>query len=140
MSTQVQFRRGNTAQTATFTGVTAEITVDTTKNTVVVHDGSTAGGFALARESAVTANSFSVIAAFNTANAAFASANISNGIDATQNNSITVALNTANAAFAQANTAATIPDEAPQAALPECTAANIAEDALPALTAATIAD
>jgi len=100
MSTQVQFRRGTTAQTASFTGVTAEITVDTTKNTVVVHDGSTAGGFALARESALTANSFSVTAAFNTANAAFASANISNGIDATQNNTITAAFLAANAATA----------------------------------------
>ncbi len=56
MSTQVQFRRGNTAQTSTFTGATAEITVDTDKETIVVHDGSTAGGFPLARESALTAN------------------------------------------------------------------------------------
>ena len=45
MATQVQLRRGNTAQTSTFTGATAEITIDTDKETVVVHDGSTAGGF-----------------------------------------------------------------------------------------------
>lgn len=44
MSTRVQWRRGNTAQTATFTGAVAEITVDTDKNVVVVHDGVTAGG------------------------------------------------------------------------------------------------
>ena len=48
MSTQVQFRRGNTAQTSTFTGATAEITVDTDKKTIVVHDGLTVGGFPLA--------------------------------------------------------------------------------------------
>ena len=39
-----QLRRGNTAQTASFTGAVAEVTVDTDKNTIVVHDGSTAGG------------------------------------------------------------------------------------------------
>jgi len=44
MSTQVQIRRGNTAQTATFTGSIAELTVDTDKRVVVVHDGTTAGG------------------------------------------------------------------------------------------------
>jgi hypothetical protein len=31
-----------------------ELTVDTTKNTVVVHDGVTAGGIPLAKESAVS--------------------------------------------------------------------------------------
>ena len=50
MSTQVQFRKGNTAQTALFTGAVAEITVDTDKKTVVVHDGVTPGGYPLALE------------------------------------------------------------------------------------------
>jgi hypothetical protein len=44
-----QRRRGTTAQHASFTGLLAELTVDTDKDTVVVHDGSTAGGFPLAR-------------------------------------------------------------------------------------------
>ena len=44
MSTQVQIRRGNTSQTASFTGSVAELTVDTDKRVVVVHDGTTAGG------------------------------------------------------------------------------------------------
>lgn len=44
MPTQLQFRRGTTAQTAVFTGATAEVTVDTDKKVVVVHDGTTAGG------------------------------------------------------------------------------------------------
>lgn len=47
---QVQFRRGTTTQHATFTGSEGEITVDTDKNVIVVHDGSTAGGFPLAPE------------------------------------------------------------------------------------------
>lgn len=50
MSTQVQRRKGTTAQHASFTGASAELTVDTTKNTVVVHDGATAGGIPLAKE------------------------------------------------------------------------------------------
>jgi hypothetical protein len=47
MAIQVQFRGGTTAETATFTGAAKEVTVDTTKKTLVVHDGSTAGGFPL---------------------------------------------------------------------------------------------
>lgn len=54
MATQVQFRGGTTSEHSTFTGVAREVTVDTTKKTVVVHDGSTAGGIPLAKESAVT--------------------------------------------------------------------------------------
>jgi len=53
MSTQVQFRRGSTSQTASFTGAAGEVTVDTSKNTCVVHDGSTAGGFPLLRQDGV---------------------------------------------------------------------------------------
>jgi len=45
MSTAVQLRRGTTAEHAAFTGGVGEVTVDTTKDTLVVHDGVTAGGF-----------------------------------------------------------------------------------------------
>jgi hypothetical protein len=51
MTTQVQIRRGTTADHSSFTGATGEITVDTDKDVVVVHDGSTAGGFPLIKES-----------------------------------------------------------------------------------------
>ena len=44
-----QRRRGTTAEHASFTGLLAELTVDTDKKTVVVHDASTAGGIPLAR-------------------------------------------------------------------------------------------
>ena len=50
MSTQIQRRRGTTAEHSTFTGVEGELTVDTTKDTVVVHDGATTGGRPLLRE------------------------------------------------------------------------------------------
>jgi len=59
MAKQVQFRRGTTSEHSTFTGAVGEITVDTDKDVVVVHDGSTAGGFPLVRQlsdlSAITA-------------------------------------------------------------------------------------
>lgn len=48
MAKIVQRRRGTTAEHSTFTGLEGEITVNTSLNTVVVHDGATAGGFSLA--------------------------------------------------------------------------------------------
>ena len=45
MPTQVQFRRGNTAQHSTFTGANGEITINTDSYTIVAHDGATPGGF-----------------------------------------------------------------------------------------------
>jgi len=51
MARQIQLRRGTTTQTNAFTGALAEVTVDTDKDTVVVHDGSTAGGHPLAKTS-----------------------------------------------------------------------------------------
>jgi hypothetical protein len=49
MPTQLQLRRGTTNQHNTFTGVVGEVTINTTKKTAVVHDGSTAGGLELLR-------------------------------------------------------------------------------------------
>jgi hypothetical protein len=46
MSKRVQHRRGTTAQHASFTGAVGELTVDTDKKCVVVHDGATVGGIA----------------------------------------------------------------------------------------------
>ena len=50
MSKRVQRRRGTTTEHSTFTGADGEVTVDTTKDTAVVHDGSQTGGYPLARE------------------------------------------------------------------------------------------
>lgn len=44
MAKQLKLRRGTTAQHSTFTGAEGEVTVDTTKDTLVVHDGVTPGG------------------------------------------------------------------------------------------------
>ena len=54
MTTAIKRRRGTTVQHSTFTGLEGEITIDTTKDTVVVHDGATAGGFPLAKETQAT--------------------------------------------------------------------------------------
>lgn len=53
MSIVLQHRRGTTAQHATFTGAAGEVTFDTTKKTLVAHDGLTAGGIPLAKETAL---------------------------------------------------------------------------------------
>ncbi len=53
MAKQLKLRRGTTSQHSSFTGAEGEVTVDTTKDTLVVHDGSTAGGTPLAKESAI---------------------------------------------------------------------------------------
>ena len=49
MAKILQLRRGTTAQHATFTGAVGEVTVDTDKDTLVVHDGAKAGGYSLQR-------------------------------------------------------------------------------------------
>mgnify|MGYP003704484351 CR=1 FL=1 len=126
MSTKVQLRRGNTAQTAVFTGAVAEITVDTDKNVVVVHDGITAGGHPLTLDTKSQsafdkANSAfgEASSSYDKANSAFDAANgdlsliaselTSNvefiaAVNATQNTNITYVISHANAAYEQANT------------------------------------
>ncbi|MDC1040198.1 hypothetical protein OAQ62_00230 [bacterium] len=54
MATAIQWRRGTTSQHSSFTGLVGEITIDTDLNTVIVHDGSTAGGHRLAKHTEVT--------------------------------------------------------------------------------------
>ena len=46
----IQFYRGTTAQHSGYTGPAGECTIDTTKNTLVVHDGVKAGGYPLVKE------------------------------------------------------------------------------------------
>tara|TARA_Y100000590_G_scaffold47747_3_gene50599 strand:- start:7168 stop:8289 length:1122 start_codon:yes stop_codon:yes gene_type:complete len=52
----VQIRRGTTSNHSIFVGETGEITVDTDKDTVVVHDKATAGGHPLAKEDMTNVN------------------------------------------------------------------------------------
>jgi hypothetical protein len=62
-----QRRRGTTTQHASFTGLLGELTVDTDKDVVVVHDGSTQGGFPLAKQrpffNAQTGTTYTLVAA-----------------------------------------------------------------------------
>ena len=68
MPTQLQLRRGTTSQHNSFTGVVGEVTINTTKKTAVVHDGSTAGGLELLRAdmSNVFASATPTITSLNT--------------------------------------------------------------------------
>jgi len=54
MATQVQIRRGTTAQHASFTGAVAELTFDTDLKTIRTHDNQTAGGIVLAKTADLT--------------------------------------------------------------------------------------
>ena len=49
MATQVQFRRGTEAENNAFKGAIGEVTVDTSKQTLRVHDSSLVGGYPLLR-------------------------------------------------------------------------------------------
>ncbi len=50
MAKQVQLRRGTTAELSSVTGAIGEVIVDTTKDTLTVHDGYTVGGTPLLKE------------------------------------------------------------------------------------------
>ena len=63
MPTQVQFRRGTTTQNNSFTGAVGELSVDTTLDTIRVHDGSTAGGHRLAKYSEITTGDITAVVA-----------------------------------------------------------------------------
>jgi len=56
MARRIQFRRGTTLQHSVFVGAPGEITVDTDKNVIVVHDGVTSGGFPANRLDDVSGN------------------------------------------------------------------------------------
>ena len=60
MAKLLKLRRGSTTQHASFTGAEGEVTIDTTKDTAVVHDGSQAGGRPLAREDMSNVSSASI--------------------------------------------------------------------------------
>jgi len=66
MAKQVQMRRGTTAEHSSFTGAVGELTVDTTKDTVVVHDGATVGGKPMATQ-ATTASKTDITSTVATA-------------------------------------------------------------------------
>lgn len=57
---RLQLRGGTTAEHSTFTGASREVTVNTTNNTLVVHDGTTAGGHELGGDTGVSLSTFTI--------------------------------------------------------------------------------
>ena len=80
MAKRVQLRRGTTAQINTFTGAVGEVTVDTDKKTLVVHDGTTAGGTPLLKASQLVDSSETVKGVVELAT----QAEVNTGIDTTR--------------------------------------------------------
>ena len=74
MAKRLQLRGGTTSQHSTFTGALREVTVDTDKDTLVVHDGATAGGFPLATATNLTALSATNLTSGTVPDARFPSA------------------------------------------------------------------
>ena len=112
MSKLLQLRGGTTSEHSSFTGALREVTVDTTKDTLVVHDGSTAAGFALARESVLTTTTALANAALPKSGGALTGALTTNstidGVDiATRDGILTSTTSTANAALPKAGGALT---------------------------------
>lgn len=65
MASRVKFRRGTAVQHASFTGAEGEITVNTTTDSLVVHDGVTQGGFEMLRADLNNLDSATAIPAAN---------------------------------------------------------------------------
>ena len=70
MADQLQLRGGSSSEQASFTGALREVTVDTTLNTVRVHDGTTAGGHILAKSADITTSNTTLATALGIASGA----------------------------------------------------------------------
>jgi len=71
MAKEIIRRNGTTSEHSAFTGAEAEITVDTDKNTVVVHDGVTSGGFPLAKDDGSNISDFAITGKLTAVDAEF---------------------------------------------------------------------
>jgi len=81
MAKQLKLRRGTTSQHSSFTGAEGECTVDTTKDTLVVHDGSQAGGRPLLREDLDNIGTGVITAAMLAANSVDSSELVDGSVD-----------------------------------------------------------
>ena len=81
MAKLLKLRRGTTSQHSSFTGAEGECTVDTDKDTLVVHDNSTAGGRALLREDLNNIGTGVITAAMMGANSVDSSELVDGGVD-----------------------------------------------------------
>jgi hypothetical protein len=133
MAKTLQFKRFSSTILANTVGASGELIIDSTKNLITVHDGSTPGGWPVARESVINAinnaQSINIQQSRDTANLALVQANLAFvqinadlnlqgglnsananigmliGIQTTQNTNITTANNAAWASFNKANNA-----------------------------------
>ena len=118
MATQVQIRRGTTAQHTSFTGAVAELTVDTDLKTVRVHDNQTVGGVVLSKASDLTTanvaegtNLYFTNARSRTSISASGSINYNNStgvISFTQGNTDTISEGSTNLYFTNARSVASL--------------------------------
>ena len=81
MAKLLKLRRGSTSDHSSFTGAEGECTVDTTKDTLVVHDNSTAGGRPLLREDLNNIGTGVITAAMLAADSVDSSELVDGGID-----------------------------------------------------------
>ena len=65
MAKLLKLRRGTTTQHSSFAGAEGEVTVDTDKDTLVVHDGSTNGGHPIAAEDLTNVSSATIAGRLN---------------------------------------------------------------------------
>jgi hypothetical protein len=105
MAKELRIRRGTTAQHSTFTGAPNEVTADTTKKTLVLHDGTTVGGVPMARENLANVPAGSVATAM-LADGAATTEKIADG--AVTGPKLASGAAAANLGFTPANSAATV--------------------------------
>lgn len=130
MAKTLQFRRGTTAELSSVTGAEGELFVDTTKDTVVVMDGSTAGGKPLATEAYVGTAISNLVdsapGALDTLNELAAALGDDANFATSISNTVATAGGYANSAYGQANTATTDAATADQRAVTSGSYANSA--------------
>jgi hypothetical protein len=128
--TKIKLPKKTNTQTNSYIGPSGEVNIDTDKQVIVVHDGSTVGGLPLARETRVNASFQVANSASSYANAAFEVAN-------SGTSGSTSASSYANSAYTQANTANTNAATADQRAVTSGVYANAAFAAANAKFSAT---
>lgn len=96
MTKAVQRRRGTSAEHSSFTGLLGELSVNTTNDSVHVHDGATAGGFELARADGSNVSEFNVVQLTGTIQA-LGSISGSNNIDISAGDTVTATITGATA-------------------------------------------
>ena len=105
MPRTLQFKRYGSATLANTTGANGELIINSTNQTLTVHDGVTPGGFTILNEAIeMDIDQY----ARNTANTTSNNITIIQGVNVTQNTNITNANNLAQGAYNKANTTITI--------------------------------